>query len=82
MEDSILRRLLPIFRDVLDDATITITRASNADTIRGYDSLAHIDVIAAIEAEFELSFDFLELVRLNEVGDMVELIALKQKAVA
>jgi acyl carrier protein len=59
---------------VLNDDDIKITPDSNAETIPGYDSLAHIDIISAIEQEFAISFDFTEIVKLDNVGDMIALI--------
>jgi acyl carrier protein len=80
--DEILKRLLPLFRDVLNDRTLIVTPASNAETIPGYDSLAHINVITAIEQEFRVSFEFSELVHLDCVGDMIALLIKKTRAVA
>ncbi len=80
--DEIMSRLLPLFRDVLDDETVVIDPTSNAETIPGYDSLAHINVVTAIEQEFGISFEFLELIRLRNVGDMIDLVARKSRAVA
>jgi acyl carrier protein len=51
---------------------------SNADTMGpAYDSLAHISVISAIEQEFDVKFEFAEIVDLNSVGDMIGLIDTK-----
>lgn len=80
--ESIIQRLLPLYRDVLNDDKIEITPESNADSINGYDSLAHIDIISAIEREFSVSFEFTEIVALNNVGDMITLISRKAAVAA
>ncbi len=80
--EAILSRLLPLFRDVLDDDHLVIHLESDAQSIPGYDSLAHINIITAIEQEFGVSFEFLELVRLRNVGDMVALVASKLRDAA
>jgi acyl carrier protein len=80
--ESIIQRLLPLFRDVLNDDQVTITPESNADSIPHYDSLAHIDIISAIEQEFGIAFEFTEIVKLNDVGDMIALIERKAAAAA
>jgi acyl carrier protein len=77
-----MKRLLPLFREVLNDDQVTIVPESNADSIPGYDSLAHIDVISAIEQEFGIQFEFAEIVPLETVGDMVALIARKTAVAA
>ena len=78
----IIQRLLPLFRDVLNDDHVVITTYSNADSIPDYDSLAHIDIISAIEQEFCIAFDFAEIVELGNVGDMIALIARKTAVAA
>jgi acyl carrier protein len=80
--ESILSRLTPLFRDVLDDATLVITPESSAETMPSYDSLAHIDIISAIEKEFGIQFDFVELVALRSVGDMIALVSRKTSVAA
>ncbi len=78
---SILARLQALFRDVLGDDGVTVSPESDAESIPGYDSLAHINIISAVEQEFGVSFEFREILRLQTVGDMIALIEQK-KAVA
>lgn len=76
--DAIIQRLIPLFRDVLNDPAMMITPESNADSMGpAYDSLAHIDIISAIEQEFDIQLDFSEIVGLDDVGDMIALIGRK-----
>jgi acyl carrier protein len=71
--DDLLARLEPIFRDVLDDDALVITRASNAKNVDGWDSFAHINLVSAIEKEFKIRFALGELQELQNVGDMIDL---------
>lgn len=76
--DDIIQRLTPLFRDVLNDDHVTITPESNALSMGpAYDSLAHINIISAIEQEFDIRFEFSEIVGLDNVGDMIALIRRK-----
>lgn len=75
--DDILARLQPIFREVLDDPKLELTNASNASTVAGWDSLAHINLVSVIESEFRIRFALGELERLNDVGDMIALMRKK-----
>ncbi len=75
--DDILARLQPIFRETLGDPRLVITNASSAATVAGWDSLAHINLVSIIEAEFKIRFALGELERLNNVGEMVELMKKK-----
>lgn len=47
----------------LSDATV-------ASQVPGWDSLAHIGVIAAVEKEYGIRFKTLEVVRLKNVGEL------------
>lgn len=75
--EQILSQLQIIFRDVFDEDDLEITRQSSADDIEDWDSLAQINLLTAIEKEFSLKFSLNELVTLNDVGDMVDLVASK-----
>ncbi len=70
-------RLQPIFREVLDDPNLVIGPESNASNVRGWDSLAHINLITVIEAEFRIRFALGELEELKNVGEMISLIERK-----
>ena len=74
---NILERLQPIFQDVFDDPSLRVERASNAESIEGWDSLAHINLIASIEKEFGIQFALGELSGLKSVGEMIDLMERK-----
>jgi len=74
---DILAQLEPIFRDVLDDPKLHLTRESNAQNVDGWDSLAHINLVSAAEQEFGVRFALGELEELKNVGEMVDLIERK-----
>jgi acyl carrier protein len=71
---DILFKLQPIFIDIFDDNDLVITRESNATSVVDWDSLAHINLVVAIEQEFNIKFALGELQALKNVGDMVDLI--------
>jgi acyl carrier protein len=75
--NDILDRLQPVFRDVFDQPSLEVRRESNAQSVAGWDSLAHINLVSAIEQEFDVHFALGELEELKNVGDMVDLIATK-----
>lgn len=74
---DILSQLQPIFRDVLDNPHLDITRESNASAVPGWDSLAHINLVSAIEQEFGIRFALGELQELKNVGEMIDLMGQK-----
>jgi acyl carrier protein len=72
--EEILQRLNPLFRDVLDDPTLVITEQSSGLNVPNWDSLAHINIIAAVQDEFHVKFALGELQDLKNVGELVRLI--------
>lgn len=79
IESEIYEKLNKIFRDVFDENSIVLTPKTSAPDIDGWDSLAHIDLVVAIEAAFGIRFTSAELETMNQVGDIVTLIQKKQK---
>ncbi|MDD2354925.1 MAG: acyl carrier protein [Lachnospiraceae bacterium] len=77
---EIFNKLTGVFRDVFDDETITIGEETTAADIDGWDSLEHINLIAAAEEEFGVKFSMGEVVTLKNVGQMVDLISKKLSA--
>jgi acyl carrier protein len=78
--DEILAQLQPIFEDVLDQPGLVITRQSNAQTVEDWDSLAHVNIVTAVQKHFKVTFALSELQHLKNVGDMVDLIQAKLAA--
>jgi acyl carrier protein len=77
-----MERLQRLFRDVLDQPNLLITEATNAESIEGYDSLVHINIISAIEQEFDVRFELKDILGLENTGDMVALIERKHRQAA
>ena len=71
---STLEQLQPIFEDVLDQPGLAVTRESNAQNVEDWDSLAHVNIVTAVESKFKIKFALGELQDLKNVGDMVDLI--------
>ncbi|MBS7457369.1 acyl carrier protein [Coralloluteibacterium stylophorae] len=71
---EIMRTLEDIFRDVLDDDAIELTRATQAGDIDGWDSQAHVSLIVAAEMRFGVRFRTAELDGLHDVGAFADLI--------
>ena len=73
-----------IIVDVLDEEDLVVTRDTTADDAEDWDSLAQIQIIAAIEKEFAIKFNLQEIQQLNQainVGNTVDLISQKLDAV-
>ena len=75
--DYVYVKMNEIFRNVFDDESIVLTDETNANDIEDWDSLEQINLIVAIENEFEMMFDMAEVADLANVGEMVDLILSK-----
>ena len=69
-----MKRVTDIFRDVFDDEELMIYDSTNSDDIEDWDSLEHITLIVSMEKEFGLKFDIKEVNKLENVGEMIDLI--------
>ncbi|MCR4922618.1 MAG: acyl carrier protein [Lachnospiraceae bacterium] len=72
--EEIYERLNEVFRDVFDDESITVADETTAADVEGWDSLIHITLIEAVEEEFDIRFDMKTVVKLKNVGEMVDVI--------
>lgn len=77
MERDILGEMTGVFREVFDDESIQLSRFTTAADVAGWDSLSHIEMIVAVEKHFGIQFKSLDLQKLQNTGDLADLI--KQK---
>ena len=74
---QILKELNPIIAEVLDLPALELTPETTAANVEGWDSLAHINIVVAIEQHYKIKFALGELQTLRNVGEMAELIQRK-----
>ena len=63
-----------MFQDVFDDESIEVRDETTSDDIEDWDSLEHINLIAAVEQEFGVKFNMGQVVSMKNVGEMVDII--------
>ena len=66
-------RLNKIFAEVFDNQALTVDDNTVAQDIDGWDSLTHMELVAAIEEEFGIEFEMKELQELSNVGRLVDI---------
>lgn len=76
---EVLEKLNGIFQEEFDDDAIRLTDATTADDIEDWDSLAHIDLIVAIENAFNMKFKMREVTGMKNVGEMADIILERSK---
>ncbi len=79
MNKDIMARLTEVFQDVFDDDEIVLTEATSAKDIEDWDSLEHINLIAAVEKEFKMRFTMKEVSGMKNVGEMAQIVAERAK---
>ena len=72
--EDIYADLNEVFRDVFDDESITVNDETTSDDIDDWDSLEHINLIAAVEQQFGIKFNMGQIVTMKNVGEMVNII--------
>ena len=78
-EKQVYARLNRIFQEVFDDDSIYVDANTTADDIEDWDSLEHITLIAAVEAEFKMRFKMNEVSTMKNVGEMASIIMKRAK---
>lgn len=74
MNMTTMESLNEIFRMVFDDDTIQIAPEMTANDVDGWDSLSHVNLIVAIEADFGIRFSQKELLTFKNIGDLLNCI--------
>lgn len=63
-----------VFRDVLSNKNIKISRKSTPEDVEGWDSLVNINIVVALEEHFNIKFSLDEITNINSVEDIVKMI--------
>jgi acyl carrier protein len=73
--------LQEVFRQVFDDDGLVISESTSATDVDGWDSMAHINLIIAVERRFGVKFAASEIATLGRrgqtVGSMIQVLAAK-----
>ena len=76
-EQQIYTEINGIFCKVLKKKDLNITPATTTADVDGWDSLSHMMIIDSIEKHFSIKFKLMEIMKFNNVGDMVNCIKTK-----
>lgn len=72
--ETVFETLNEVFRDVFDDESISVTENTTSNDIEDWDSLEHINLLAAVEQEFGVKFNMGQVVSMKNVGEMADII--------
>jgi acyl carrier protein len=71
--------LTDVFRGMFGDEALVLSSAMTAQDVEGWDSLAHVQLVIAIEERFGVRFNTGETIAVQNVGQLVEMIAAKKE---
>jgi acyl carrier protein len=71
--------LTKVFRQVFDDPAIALQPETTADDVEGWDSMSHVNLIMAVENQFNIRFSQKEVVGFKNVGDLARCVESKIK---
>ena len=77
---EILERLNGVVSDTLDLDMVSLQPSTTAADVEGWDSLAHIQIIVAIERSFGIRLRVGEMASIANVGELVSRIATRVNA--
>ena len=70
--EQAMERINKVFKEVFEDDSIVVTNSTTANDIEDWDSLAHLQLMAEIEKEFEIHFTLGEITNFTNVGEMCD----------
>ena len=71
--EAVFEKLNEVFRDVFEDDDITVDDSTTSADVDGWDSLEHINLINAVEQEFDIKFNMGQIVSMKNVGEMADI---------
>lgn len=74
-KNEIIPRLNEVFRDIFGEPSLSVNENTTSSDIEDWDSLEHINLIAAVENEFGLRFKMREVSGMKNVGEMIAIIS-------
>lgn len=75
--EEVYDTLCSIFRNVFDDNSIELYDEMTSDDIEDWDSLENINLVTAIEKNFDIHFEISEISSFKNVGQMIDCILKK-----
>lgn len=75
--NEILKRVEDIFREELEQEDLVLNDETTADDVDGWDSLSHVQLVAAMEETFGIEFKSREILSWENISDLVDCIQKK-----
>jgi acyl carrier protein len=79
-QSVIFEKLTDIFQTTFNDRTLSLSRELTANDVANWDSLSHMLMIGEVENVFAIKFKLKELGKLDNVGNLADLVRSKLPA--
>ena len=76
-EEEILAKLTGILEESLETSELEINRETIARNVDGWTSINHLEIIRKVEQGFGIKIALPELMRMKNIGDLIDVIARK-----
>ncbi len=73
-------RISAVFREFFGNDALELTDETTFSDIAGWDSVAHVNLINALEAEFGTKFSVRDIMKMNNVAAIREVVAARTNA--
>ena len=74
---EIVVKLSSIFQKIFADNSLVLSDKMTSTDVKGWDSLTHMLLITEIENVFSIKFKLKDLVKMHNVGEMINIISTK-----
>jgi len=74
-QESIQLKVREAFIKVLEHDNFTLSPNTTAQDVDGWESITHMMIISEIENSFQIKFKLMDLMNMNNVGDLIEKVA-------
>lgn len=78
--DQIINVISEQLAQVLDEDEVSVTEETTADDVEGWDSIAHVKLIIALESALGVRFETDEITAPDNIGQLADIIARKLPA--
>ena len=76
-KEDLIDKLTEIFRTELEDDNLILSDELSANDVDNWDSLTHMLLISEVENSFNIKFRVKELIKINNVGKLINIISSK-----
>lgn len=77
--EEVICKLNEIFEDIIDEGSVSLSETSTSKDVDGWDSLTNIQLVVAIEKNYNIKFTSEEIISWKNIGEMIDCILTKMR---